>query len=52
MQNSTQNISTDIKLYSVKEVASFGGDITQFVPGFVAEKITEKIKEKGEKNNE
>ena len=37
---------------TVKEVASFGGDITQFVPGFVAEKITEKIKEKGEKNNE
>ena len=37
---------------TVKEVASFGGDITQFVPRFVAEKITEKIKEKGEKNNE
>ena len=31
---------------TVKEVASFGGDITQFVPEFVAEKITEKIKEK------
>ena len=37
---------------TVKEVASFGGDITQFVPGFVAEKITEKIKREGEKNNE
>lgn len=31
---------------TVKEVANFGGDITQFVPKFVAEKITEKIKEK------
>ena len=31
---------------TVKEVASFGGDITQFVPESVAEKITEKIKEK------
>ena len=31
---------------TVKEVASFGGDITQFVPEFVAKKITEKIKEK------
>ena len=31
---------------TVKEVASFGGDISQFVPEFVAEKITEKIKEK------
>ena len=31
---------------TVKEVASFGGDISQFVPEFVAEKITDKIKEK------
>ena len=31
---------------TVKEVASFGGDISQFVPEFVAEKVTEKIKEK------
>ena len=31
---------------TVKEVASFGGDITQFVPEFVATKVTEKIKEK------
>ena len=31
---------------TVKEVASFGGDISQFVPEFVAEQITEKIKEK------
>ena len=30
---------------TVKEVASFGGDIKQFVPKFVAEKVTEKIKE-------
>ena len=33
---------------TVKEVASFGGDINQFVPKYVAEKVTEKIKEKGE----
>lgn len=32
---------------TVKEVASFGGDITQFVPKIVADKITEKMKEKG-----
>ena len=32
---------------TVKEVASFGGDISQFVPDIVAKKITEKIKEKG-----
>ena len=31
---------------TVKEVASFDGDISQFVPEFVANKITEKIKEK------
>ena len=31
---------------TVKEVASFGGDISQFVPEFVAEQITEKINEK------
>lgn len=31
---------------TVKEVASFGGDISQFVPDFVAEKVTEKIREK------
>ena len=31
---------------TVKEVASFGGDISQFVPEFVAEKVTEKMKEK------
>ena len=34
---------------TVKEVASFGGDITQFVPEFVADKITEKIKERRSK---
>ena len=34
---------------TVKEVASFGGDITQFVPEIVAEKITEKMKEKRRK---
>ena len=34
---------------TVKEVASFGGDITQFVPKFVADKVTEKIKEKRSK---
>ena len=32
---------------TVKEVASFKGDISQFVPEIVAKKITEKIKEKG-----
>ena len=31
---------------TVKEVASFDGDISQFVPDFVAEQVTEKIKEK------
>ncbi len=31
---------------TVKEVASFDGDISQFVPEFVAEKVTDKIKEK------
>ena len=30
---------------TVKEVASFGGDIAQFVPEYVADKITEKMKE-------
>ena len=34
---------------TVKEVASFDGDITQFVPEIVAEKITEKMKEKRRK---
>lgn len=37
---------------TVKEVASFGGDISQFVPEFVAGKITEKIRERGENKNE
>ena len=31
---------------TVKEVASYDGDITQFVPEYVAEKVTEKIKER------
>ena len=31
---------------TVKEVASFDGDIKQFVPGIVAERVTEKIKER------
>ena len=31
---------------TVKEVASFDGDISQFVPAFVAKKITDKIKNK------
>lgn len=34
---------------TVKEVAGFGGDITQFVPDIVAEQVLEKIKEKGER---
>ena len=32
----------------VKEVAAFGGDISQFVPEIVEERIREKIREKGE----
>lgn len=37
---------------SVKEVASFGGDISECVPGFVAQMINEKynLKNKGESN--
>lgn len=31
---------------TVKEVAGFGGDISQFVPEYAAEEITKKIKEK------
>ena len=31
---------------TVKEIATFGGDIKQFVPEFLVDKITEKIKEK------
>ena len=31
---------------TVKEIAGFGGDITQFVPKLVVEKVTEKMKEK------
>ena len=34
---------------TVKEVASFDGDITRFVPEFVADKVTEKIKERRSK---
>ena len=32
--------------YTVKEVAAFGGDISQFVPKLIADRITEKIKKK------
>ena len=31
---------------TVKEVASFGGDISQFVPDVIEKKIQEKMKEK------
>ena len=31
---------------TVKEVASFQGDISQFVPAFVADEVTKKIKER------
>ena len=31
---------------TVKEIAAFDGDITQFVPEIVVEKVTEKMKEK------
>lgn len=31
---------------TVKEIASYGGDIKEFVPEFLVERITEKIKEK------
>lgn len=34
---------------TVKEVASFEGDITQFVPEIVAQEVTKKIKEKRSK---
>ena len=34
---------------TVKEVASFGGDIALFVPEYVADKITEKMKERRSK---
>jgi len=34
---------------TVKEVASFQGDISQFVPAFVADKVTKKIKERRSK---
>lgn len=37
---------------TVKEVAAFGGDISQFVPDIVAEKIQAKIKKKESVNNE
>lgn len=33
---------------TVKEVAAFGGDISQFVPEYVAGRIKEKMKQKGE----
>lgn len=33
---------------TVKEVAAFGGDISQFVPEIVSDKIQEKITKKGE----
>ncbi|MEF9941071.1 MAG: pantetheine-phosphate adenylyltransferase [Lachnospiraceae bacterium] len=33
---------------TVKEVAAFGGDIKQFVPKVVVDKIADKMKEKGE----
>jgi pantetheine-phosphate adenylyltransferase len=34
---------------TVKEVASFQGDISQFVPAFVADEVTKKIKERRSK---
>ncbi len=33
---------------TVKEVAAFGGDISHFVPEYVADRIKEKMKQKGE----
>lgn len=33
---------------TVKEVAAFGGDISQFVPEIVEKRVREKIREKGE----
>ena len=33
---------------TVKEVAAFGGDISQFVPEYVADRIKEKMKQRGE----
>ncbi len=37
---------------TVKEIASYGGDITQFVPEAVVGKLEQKMKEKGEYNHE
>lgn len=37
---------------TVKEVAAFGGDVSQFVPALVAERLREKIIIKGECDNE
>ena len=37
---------------TVKEIAAFGGDISQFVPGAAAVKLREKMNAKGECNNE
>lgn len=37
---------------TVKEVAAFGGDVTQFVPEVVAARLGEKMNKKGECNHE
>ena len=36
---------------TVKEVAAFGGDISQFVPDYVADRIEEKMNQKKESVN-
>jgi phosphopantetheine adenylyltransferase len=38
-----------LKYKVLKEVASFQGDISQFVPAFVADEVTKKIKERRSK---
>ena len=35
---------------TVREIAAFGGDVTQFVPQAVAVELEKKMKEKGERN--
>ncbi len=37
---------------TVREIAAFGGDVTQFVPQAVAVELEKKMKEKGECNYE
>lgn len=42
------NVSSSV----VKEIAAYGGNVSQFVPPFVGEKLQEKVRNKGESRNE